>query len=72
VANGWLQRAHRLLDGMELGPDHGWLAAHEASIVLDEDAAPPGAWRRRLSSWVASSAFPNSRWWGWGSKGLPS
>jgi DNA-binding CsgD family transcriptional regulator len=39
VANGWLQRAHRLLDGMELGPDHGWLAAHEASIVLDEDAA---------------------------------
>jgi DNA-binding CsgD family transcriptional regulator/tetratricopeptide (TPR) repeat protein len=39
VANGWLQRAHRLLDGMEPGPDHGWLAAHEASIVLDEDAA---------------------------------
>jgi LuxR family transcriptional regulator, maltose regulon positive regulatory protein len=39
VANGWLQRAHRLLDGRELGPAHGWLAAHEASIVVDEDTA---------------------------------
>jgi len=39
VANGWLQRAHRLLDGMEPGPDHGWLAVHEASLVFDEDVA---------------------------------
>jgi LuxR family maltose regulon positive regulatory protein len=26
VASGWLGRAHRLLDGLEPGPDHGWLA----------------------------------------------
>jgi LuxR family maltose regulon positive regulatory protein len=39
VANGWLQRAHSLLDGLEPGPDHGWLAVHEASMLLEEDTA---------------------------------
>jgi LuxR family transcriptional regulator, maltose regulon positive regulatory protein len=39
VAKGWLQRAHRLLDDLEPGADHGWLAIHEASLVLDEDTA---------------------------------
>jgi DNA-binding NarL/FixJ family response regulator len=40
VSNGWVQRAHRLLDGHVVGPDHGWLAIHEASLILDDD---PGA-----------------------------
>jgi LuxR family transcriptional regulator, maltose regulon positive regulatory protein len=41
VANGWLQRAHSLLDDLEPGPDHGWLAFHEGHIAvsLEEDAA---------------------------------
>jgi LuxR family transcriptional regulator, maltose regulon positive regulatory protein len=41
VANGWLQRAHSLLDDLEPGPDHGWLALHEAdiSLALSEDTA---------------------------------
>jgi LuxR family transcriptional regulator, maltose regulon positive regulatory protein len=26
IANGWLARAHRLLDPLEAGPGHGWLA----------------------------------------------
>lgn len=26
VSNGWLERAHRLLDGIPRGVDHGWLA----------------------------------------------
>jgi DNA-binding CsgD family transcriptional regulator/predicted negative regulator of RcsB-dependent stress response len=34
VANGWLQRAHSLIDGLEPGVDHGWLAIHEGHIVL--------------------------------------
>jgi LuxR family transcriptional regulator, maltose regulon positive regulatory protein len=34
VASGWLQRAHSLLDDLEPGPDHGWLALHEADIAL--------------------------------------
>jgi len=29
VANGWLRRAHRLLDPLEPAPDHGWLAFHD-------------------------------------------
>lgn len=39
VANGWLQRAHSLLDGLEPGVDHGWLAIHEGhiAVALDED-----------------------------------
>jgi len=37
VCNGWLQRAHRLLDGREPGPGHAWLAVHEASMIIDED-----------------------------------
>lgn len=37
VANGWLQRAHRLLDDVEVGPGHGWLAVHEASIIVEDD-----------------------------------
>jgi hypothetical protein len=41
VANGWLQRAHALVDDLEPGPDHGWLAVHEALIIIDED--PPTA-----------------------------
>src|SRR5262249_3784903 len=39
VANGWLQRAHSLIDDLEPGIDHGWLAIHEGHIAvsLDED-----------------------------------
>jgi LuxR family transcriptional regulator, maltose regulon positive regulatory protein len=32
VANGWLQRAHRLLDGLETAPAHGWLAMQEGYL----------------------------------------
>ena len=41
VANGWLQRAHSLIDDLEPGIDHGWLAIHEGHIAisLDEDTA---------------------------------
>ena len=33
VAAGWLRRAHRLLDPLEAGPDHGWLAFHEGYLA---------------------------------------
>jgi LuxR family maltose regulon positive regulatory protein len=41
IANGWLQRAHSLIDGLEPGIDHGWLAIHEGhiAVALDEDTA---------------------------------
>ncbi|HWB57456.1 MAG TPA: LuxR C-terminal-related transcriptional regulator [Gaiellaceae bacterium] len=34
VAGGWLRRAHRLLDPLEPGTDHGWLAFHEGYIAF--------------------------------------
>src|SRR5919204_381852 len=41
VANGWLQRAHSLIDDLAPGIDHGWLAIHEGhiAVALDEDTA---------------------------------
>jgi LuxR family transcriptional regulator, maltose regulon positive regulatory protein len=46
VASGWLRRAHRLLDPLEPGPDHGWLAFHEGYVAHgqgDTSAAREGA-----------------------------
>ena len=37
VARGWLRRARRLLEGLDPAPEHGWLAAHEASTALLQD-----------------------------------
>lgn len=33
VADGWLRRAARLLDGVELHPEHGWLAFHQGYLA---------------------------------------
>ena len=33
VASGWLQRARRLLEPLEPGPEHGWLAFHEGYVA---------------------------------------
>jgi LuxR family maltose regulon positive regulatory protein len=33
VASGWLARAHRLLDPLEPGPEHGWLSFFEGYIA---------------------------------------
>lgn len=35
VSNGWLRRAHRLLDDAEFSREHGWLAVHEGTLALD-------------------------------------
>jgi ATP/maltotriose-dependent transcriptional regulator MalT len=36
VARGWFERAHRLLDDVvPEGEDHGWLALHEGSYVMN-------------------------------------
>jgi LuxR family maltose regulon positive regulatory protein len=34
IGNGWFRRAHRLLDGLSPGPEHGWLAIWEGQIAL--------------------------------------
>src|SRR5262245_28911819 len=40
VASGWLRRAHRLLDPLERGPEHGWLDFQDGYVArLRGDAA---------------------------------
>ncbi|MEW5985941.1 MAG: LuxR C-terminal-related transcriptional regulator [Chloroflexota bacterium] len=34
IANGWFRRAHRLLEGLDLVPEQGLLAAYEGSLAL--------------------------------------
>jgi DNA-binding NarL/FixJ family response regulator len=46
VAAGWLQRAHRLLDPIPRGPDHGWLAFHDGYVAY---ASGDGARARELA-----------------------
>ena len=52
VASGWLQRAHRLLDPLEPGPDHGWLAFHEG---YGAHTAGDGATARELAAAAAEA-----------------
>ena len=35
VARGWLERGRRVLEGVPTGEDHGWLALHEGSYVMN-------------------------------------
>lgn len=45
VARGWIQRAHRLLEGLDPGPERGWLAVWEAHMALDIDHDSATAYR---------------------------
>ena len=48
IANGWLQRARRLLDGQPDAPEHAWLAARAGIWALLDDGDPHEA--QRLAS----------------------
>jgi LuxR family transcriptional regulator, maltose regulon positive regulatory protein len=50
VAGGWLQRAERLLEGIEPGPEHGWLAFHEGYIAHASGDTERAAERARTAS----------------------
>ena len=39
AANGWVERAERLLRGLEPGPHHGWLCIARAYRMTDLDVA---------------------------------
>ena len=43
VVNGWIRRAHRLLEGIEQCPELGWLSIVEAHIALRVDHDPATA-----------------------------
>jgi DNA-binding NarL/FixJ family response regulator len=48
VANGWLQRARRLLEGTPDAPEHAWLAARSGAFALLDDGDPEAS--QRLAS----------------------
>ncbi|MGH7730953.1 MAG: LuxR C-terminal-related transcriptional regulator, partial [Candidatus Eiseniibacteriota bacterium] len=54
VANGWLRRAHRLLDPLEQSSDHGWLAFYEGYMARRRSEA------RRLGAQAAELGRPFS------------
>ena len=45
IANGWLQRAHRLLEGRPAATEHAWLALRSGAFALLEDGDPDEAAR---------------------------
>jgi len=50
VAAGWLARAHRLLDPLDPGPDHGWLAFLDGFLAhAAGDTAPAAELGRRTA-----------------------
>lgn len=61
VANGWLQRAHRLLEGLPPSPEHGWLIlidAHDA-LMARKDAARARALAAEALSIAQSVGAPD-------------
>lgn len=43
VAKGWFARARRLLDGLPLCVEHGWLALHDGAIAVELEGDPESA-----------------------------
>src|SRR4029077_14050385 len=43
IANGWLQRAHRLLEGRPPATEHAWLALRSGVFALLDDGDPDAA-----------------------------
>lgn len=50
VANGWLQRARRLMATLDSRPDHGWLAFHEGYVALRQGGTAQARERARHAS----------------------
>ena len=64
VARGWLERAHRLLEGLPDSADHGWLAVNEGSYALNVGGDPDEAVRlarRAAATGPRRSPSPTSR-----------
>jgi tetratricopeptide (TPR) repeat protein len=59
VARGELQRAHRLLEGLDPVPEHGWLALREGefAFLLANDIAAT----RRFAEWARSKGGSGKR-----------
>jgi LuxR family transcriptional regulator, maltose regulon positive regulatory protein len=45
ISNGWSRRAHRLLEGLDLVPEHGWIKAWDGNVAIEVDHDPETALR---------------------------
>jgi ATP/maltotriose-dependent transcriptional regulator MalT len=72
VARGWLQRAHRLLEGLDPVPEHGWLALREGefAFLLENDIAATRHFAERARSIGTALALPDIEFSALGLEGL--
>jgi ATP/maltotriose-dependent transcriptional regulator MalT len=72
VARGWLQRAHRLLEGFNPVPEHGWLALREGefAFLLENDIAATRRYAERARSIGTALAVPDIEFSALGLEGL--
>jgi len=72
VARGWLQRAHRLLDGLGLVPEHGWLALREGefAFLVENDIAATRRFAEQARSIGTALAVPGIEFSALGLEGL--
>ena len=72
VARGWLQRAHRLLEGLDPVPEHGWLALREGefTFLLENDIAATRRFAERARSIGTVLAVPDIEFSALGLEGL--
>jgi DNA-binding CsgD family transcriptional regulator len=72
VARGWLQRAHRLLEGLDPVPEHGWLALREGefAFLLENDIAAARRFAERARVIGTALAVPDIEFSALGLEGL--
>jgi LuxR family transcriptional regulator, maltose regulon positive regulatory protein len=51
VGRGWVQRAHRLLEGLDPVPEHGWLAIRQGEVAFLVENDPGAARRLARQAW---------------------
>ena len=72
VARGWLQRAGRLLDGLDPVPEHGWLALREGefAFLFENDIAATRRFAERARSIGMALGVPDIEFSALGLEGL--
>ena len=45
LSNGWSRRANRLLENLEVTPEHGWIKAWDGCVAIEADHDPANAFR---------------------------
>ncbi len=57
VGRGWLQRAQRLLDGLDPLPEHGWLAIRQGEVAFSVENDTAATKRLARQAWEIGSSL---------------